>query len=230
MDLSKLGRTEQVLSAAGLLAFIFSFLPWYSGTILGVSGSSDAWQVPSGFNDWFPILLLLIYGVVLFLPAVGVALNVPLLASAANRAFIGLVLSALGVLLWAIQGLTYPSLSDLTGGLGSLGGTVTGSVGPGWAYYVVLVIGLAAGVQSYLGFTQAGGSLAQVGASFKARTQAVQEQPAQPYGAVPQPGQAPYGVPQQPGEYPAPQQPAYGDQPQQPPQPPYGQQQPPTGS
>ncbi|MBR7834398.1 hypothetical protein KDL01_14075 [Actinospica durhamensis] len=218
MDLTKLGRTEQVLSAAGLLAFIFSFLPWYSGTILGVSGSSDAWQTPSGFNDWFPVLLLLIYGVVLFLPAVGVALNVPLLASAANRAFIGLVLSALGVLLWAIQGLTYPSLSDLTGGLGSLGGTVTGSVGPGWAYYVVLVIGLAAGVQSYLGFTQAGGSLARVGAAFKARSQAVAQQPSQPYG-----------VPQQPCQYPAPEQPAYGDQPQ-PPQPPYGQQQPPTGS
>ena len=218
MDLTKLGRTERVLSAAGLLAFIFSFLPWFSGTILGVSGSSDAWQVPSGFNDWFPVLLLFFYGIVLFLPALGVTLNVPLLASAANRAFIGLVLSALGVLLWAIQGLTYPSLTDLVGGdAGILGERLTGSVGPGWAYYVVLVIGLAAGVQSYLGFTQAGGSLAQVGASFKARTQAVQQQPAQPYGAAPeQPQQQPYGA--------APAQPQY------PAQPPYGDQQPPTGS
>lgn len=133
MDLTKLGRTEQVLSAAGLLAFIFSFLPWWGGTIEGVSGSSNAWQDPSGFNDWFPILLLLVYGVVLFLPALGVQVNAPLLASAANRAFVGLVLSALGVLLWAIQGLTYPSLSDLDGDLGALGEHLTGSVGPDWA-------------------------------------------------------------------------------------------------
>lgn len=224
MDLTKLGRTEQVLSAAGLLAFIFSFLPWWGGTVMGLSGHENAWSDPSGFNDWFPILLLFIYGIILFLPALGVQLNAPLLANAANRAFIGLVLSALGVLLWAIQGLTYPSLSDLVGADGGLGGVqISGSVGPQWAYYVVLVIGLAALVQSYLGFTQAGGSFAQVGASFKARTQAVQQQPGQPYGVPPQQDpaqQQPYVQPQQP----------YAPPVQEVPQPPYGQQQPPAGS
>ncbi|WP_034272187.1 hypothetical protein [Actinospica robiniae] len=210
MDLTKLGRTERVLSAAGLLAFIFSFLPWWGGTVDGYSGSENGWSTPSGFNDWFPVLLLLVYGVILALPALGVQVNLPFLASAANRAFVGLVLSALGVLLWAIQGLTYPSLHDIAGV------ALSGSVGPEWGYYVTLVIGLGALVQSYLGFTQAGGSLAQVGAMFKARTQAIQQQQGQPYGAAPQQGQ-PYGQPQQP--YAQPQAP-YGDQPPQ--QPPAG--------
>src|SRR5258708_7172896 len=80
MDLSKLGRTEQVLSAAGILLFIFSFLPWFEVSI--VSFSASAWSWPSGFNDWFPILLLFAYGVVLALPAFGVTVNVPTLASA----------------------------------------------------------------------------------------------------------------------------------------------------
>ncbi len=175
MDLSKLGRTEQVLSAAGILLFIFSFLPsWFEVSI--VSFSADAWSWPSGFNDWFPILLLFVYGIVLALPAFGVAVNVPTLASAVNRAFIGLVLSAFAVLLFAIQGLTYPSA-------GSYGG-------PSWGYFGALVIALATGVQSYLGFTQQGGTFAQIGEGFKARTQAAApappvQQPEDPQPPVP---------------------------------------------
>ena len=194
MDLTKLGRTEQVLTAAGLLLFVFSFFPWFSGTVTyagqSLSGHSDAWADPSGFIDWFPILLLLVYAIVLALPAFGVVLAVSILAKPANRAFIGLVLCAFAVLLFAIQGLTYPSVPA---GLG-------GSVGPGWAFYLCLVIALGAGVQSYLGFTQQGGSFAQIGASFQARTEAVQQQQQPPYGA---PGQPP-------------------QDPQQPPTPPYG--------
>lgn len=210
MDLNKLGRTEQVLSAAGLLLFIFSFLPWFSASvnvgILGTySGHADAWSDPSGFLDWFPVLLLFVYGVVLALPAFGVAVNAPQLASAANRAFIGLVLSAFAVLLFAIQGLTYPSLPA----------DVSGSAGPSWAYYVSLLIALGAGVQSYLGFTHEGGSLAAVGAGIKARTQ---QQPAQQGAADPGTFVAP---PQQP----FPTQQPYAqpeDLEQQPPAPPVG--------
>lgn len=223
MDLTKLGRTEQVLSASGLLLFIFSFLPWFSASVSfdgeSASGHANAWSDPSGFNDWFPILLLLIYGVVLALPAFGVAVPAQILARPANRAFIGLVLSALAVLLFAIQGLTYPSLPD----------GLQGSAGPSWGYFISLIIALAALVQSYLGFTQSGGSFAQVGAAFQARTQAVQQQQQAPYGgAAPQQDaqqaygqpQAPYGQPQAPyGD-----QQAYGQQ-----QPQQGQQQPPFG-
>lgn len=241
MDLSKLGRTEQVLSGAGVLLFIASFFPWYSYSFGGFDGgsySASAWSYPSGFMDWFPMMLLLVYGIVLALPAFGVAVNAPVLATPANRAFIGLVLSAFAVLLFAIQGLTYPSF----GGVG----------GPSWGYFIGLIVALAAGAQSYRGFTQAGGSLAKVGAGFSARTHAVPAQnvqapgtygqaPQQPYGqpqapAYGQPGQPgqqqAYGAPAQPGQQPA--QPGYGQppsfgQPQQPYQPPQQPQQPYSG-
>jgi hypothetical protein len=231
MDLTKLGRTERVLAGAGIALFIASFFPWFSVTADLVTGGSasasyDAWSYPSGFNDWFPILLLLAYAIVLALPAFGTAINAPILADPANRAFIGLVLSALAVLLFAIQGLTYPSFPA----------GLAGSAGPSWGYYLALLLALAAGVQSYLGFSQAGGSLAQVGAAFKSRTQqqtqqvptaAPYGQPQQPYGQPPQQqgyqphAQAPYGQPQ---SYAQPQ-PGYGAAPQ-PPQEPYGQQPP----
>ena len=164
MDLSKLGRTEQVLSAAGILLFIFSFVPWFEVSI--VSFSADAWSNPSGFNDWFPILLLFVYAIVLALPAFDVAVNAPVLASAVNRAFVGLVLSAFAVLLFVIQGLTYPS--------------VDGYGGPSWGYFISLLIALAAGVQSYLGFTRQGGDFAQIGARLKASTQPAAAAPVAP--------------------------------------------------
>jgi hypothetical protein len=234
MDLSKLGRTEQVLSSAGLLLFILSFLPWFSASSGYYSGTADAWSWPSGFNDWFPMLLLFFYAIVLMLPAFGVVVAVPILARPTNRAFIGLVLCAFAVLMFAIQGLTYPG-----GGFGY-------SAGPSWAYYLSLLIVLGAGVQCYLGFTQQGGSFAQVGAAFQARTQAVQQQQQQaPYGGGQAPQQPPYGggqvppqppygggggggnqVPQPPygGQAPqqAPHQAPYGQAPQQPPYPPQG--------
>ncbi|HWG25808.1 hypothetical protein [Actinospica sp.] len=202
-----------MLSAAGLLLFIFSFLPWFSASVdMGIlgsaSGHANAWSDPSGFIDWFPVLLLLVYGVVLALPAFGVELNVPQLASGVNRAFIGLVLSAFAVLLFAIQGLTYPSLPA----------GISGSAGPSWGYFVALVIALAAGAQSYLGFTQQGGSLAAVGAGIKARTQQSAAQP-EPQ-SEPQPEPAPFVPPQQqPFQQPEDQ----AEQPQQqPPAPPVG--------
>lgn len=223
MDLSKLGRTELVLAAGGLLLFIASFLPWFSVSLGPYEWHASAWSWPSGFNDWFPVLLLFVYGVVLALPAFGVVLNLPLLANAANRAFVGLVLSALAVLLFAIQGLTYPSADGA-------------DAGPSWGYFVALIIALATGAQSYLGFTQQGGSFANVSAALKARTQAVQQQNQAPYG---QPQQPPYPQGQQfqqqqsYGEAPTfgsqapsqdPQQPPqqYGQPGQQPPTPPYG--------
>jgi len=127
------------------------------------------------------------------------------------------------VLLFALQGLTYPSFD--------------GAGGPSWGYYAALVIALGAGAQSYLGFTHAGGSLAHVSAAFKAQAQAVKQQQSNqqgaPYGGqAPYPGQAPYGqeaAPQQPPyqqPYQQPQQPTQApapqpQDPQQPPTPPY---------
>ena len=223
MDLQKLGRTEQVLAGAGIVLFIVGFFPWFSASVTGFgvtySGHANAWSSPSGFIDWFPILLLLAYAVVLALPAFGVAVNIPVLAGETNRAFVGLVLSAFALLLFAIQGLTYPSLPD----------DISGSAGPSWGYYIALLVVIAAGVQSYLGFTRSGGSLARVGEALKARTQPASQPGAAPYGQ--QPGQPPYGQQQAYGQ--PPQQPTFGQPPQQPYAPPQAptqpvQQQPPT--
>jgi hypothetical protein len=208
MDLRKLGRTEQVLAGAGIVLFIVSFFPWFSASVnagfgITYSGHADAWSSPSGFLDWFPVLLLLAYAVVLALPAFGVAVNIPALASATNRAFAGLALSAFALLLFAIQGLTYPSLP----------GDISGSAGPSWGYYIALLVVIASGAQSYLAFTRSGGSLAHVGAALKARTQPAQQSGPAPYGYDQQQAQPPYG---------AGVQPPYG-QPAQQPQPPYGQ-------
>jgi hypothetical protein len=206
MDLHKLGRTEQVLAGAGLVLFIVSFFPWFSASVnagfgITYSGHANAWSSPSGFIDWFPVLLLLAYAVVLALPAFGVAVNIPALVSVTNRAFVGLALSALALLLFALQGLTYPGLP----------GDISGSAGPSWGYYIALLVVIGSGVQSYLGFTQSGGSLAHVGAALKARTQPAAQPGPPPYGQ--QQAQPPYGTGVQP---------PYG-QPAQPPQPPYGQ-------
>ena len=234
MDLQKLGRVERVLAAAGIVLFIVGFFPWFSVSVnagLGVSysGHANAWSSPSGFIDWFPILLLLAYAVVLALPAFGVAVNIPALASATNRAFVGLALSAFALLLFALQGLTYPGVPS----------GFPGSAGPSWGYYIALLVVIASGVQSYLGFTKAGGSLAHVGAALKARTQPAAQSGASPYGQ--QQAQPPYGQPPQQQAYGQP--PAFGQPPQQPYAPPqaptqpvqqdpqqpyYGQQQPPT--
>lgn len=168
MDLTKLGRTERVLAAVGLLAFINSFLPaWYTvsasgATVFGVSygGGSQGysgWQYPSGFLTWFPALLLLGVGVLAALPAFGVLVRLP-----APLSLIGLGVSALAVLFYLIQWVTYPSAPSGFSGI---------SAGPDWAFFVGLALAVVSGVFAYMGFTAQGGSLAALGQSIKARTQ-----------------------------------------------------------
>jgi hypothetical protein len=57
---------------AGVAAFLFSFFPWLSVDVLDtLSVSGSAWE--AGFLGWFPVLLLVAAGVVVFLPHVGTA-------------------------------------------------------------------------------------------------------------------------------------------------------------
>ena len=202
MDLTKLGRTERVLAIVGLVLFIDSFLSaWYtvsapSTSVLGVtyggSAGFNAWQYPSGFLTWFPTLLFLAVGVLAVLPAFGVEVRLRV-----STALLGLGVSALAVLLFLIQWITYPSVpSELAGS--------SISAGPDWAFFIGLVLAVAAGVFSYLGFTAEGGSLAALGQSMKAKVQ----QPAQQPGGY---------VPPAPGYPPAQEPPAQGGW-QQPPQ------------
>jgi glucan phosphoethanolaminetransferase (alkaline phosphatase superfamily) len=188
VDLTKLGRTERVLAIVGLLAFIDSFLDWYSVTFKGFSlagvsssaytASANAWNV--GFWAWFPMLLLLAVGIVVALPAFGQRVSIR-----GGYAALGAA-TLLATIIVLIRWLTYPSASDLYGSAGAAYGT-----------YIGLVLCVVATVFAYLGFTAEGGSLATLGQSFKARTQ---QQPQQQYQ------QAPAQYQQQPQQYEQPPQ------------------------
>ena len=162
MDLTKLGRNEQVLAIVGLLAFIDSFLPWWSVSFGPISSSENGWGV--GFAGWFPMLLLLAVGVLVALPAFGQSVTVRGGYAAFGAA------SLLATVLILIRWLTYPTASDGFGSAGADFGT-----------YIGLILGIAATAFSYLGFTAAGGNIAKFGDAFKPQP----AQPAPPGGYVP---------------------------------------------
>jgi hypothetical protein len=209
LNLEKLGRNDRILAIVGILAFVDSFLPWYSVSVksAGVDGlgaysassSGNAWSV--GFGAWFPLLLLLAIGVLAALPAFEQKVVLP--GGDALLAIVALVATVIILIRW----LTYPSVPD--------DGLVGVSAGASFGTYVGLVLGLVATAIGYLGFTASGGSLNNIGAAF--------QKPANS-GQVPGPGyappvdygqQAPYQQPQAP--YQPPQAPYY-----QPPQDPNG--------
>jgi hypothetical protein len=45
VDLNKLTRTEQIISASAIVLFIASFLPWFKLSFLGQSASGNGWDV-----------------------------------------------------------------------------------------------------------------------------------------------------------------------------------------
>lgn len=149
MDLTKLGRNERALAIVGVLALIDTFLPWYSWSVGPISGSWSGWN--SGFDAWFPLLLLVAIGVLVALPAFGQTVVV----RGGYAAFAAA--SLLATLLILIRWLTFDSQS-----------AVYASIGPDFGTYVGLIIGIAATVFAYLGFTAAGGTLNNFADAFKA--------------------------------------------------------------
>jgi hypothetical protein len=193
-----------------VLAFIDSFLPWYSVTVKAVAvdgfsggsygGSTNGWS--SGFAAWFPLLLLLAIGIVVVLPAFEQKINLP-----GGFALIG-ILSLVATILILLRWLTYPSVPS--------GGIDVGvSAGASFGTYIGLVLGIVATVFAYLSFTASGGSLSNLGAAFQTSPSASVDPAAQgfqapgaPYqapgagyqdpNATYQPPQAPYQPPQNP--------------------------------
>ena len=184
MDLTKLGRSERVLAIVGLLAFIDSFLPWYSVSVGPISSSASGWSV--GFAGWFPMLLLLAIGVLVALPAFGQSIVVRGGYAAFGAA------SLLATILILIRWLTYNTTSASYFGTGV-------SAGADFGTYIGLILGIVATVFAYLGFTAAGGTINKFADAFKA-------QPAPETGyAPPAGGYAPppsFGTP--PADPPAP--------------------------
>ncbi|MBR7837991.1 hypothetical protein KDL01_32260 [Actinospica durhamensis] len=216
MNQRKFATPDIVLAAAGLVALISTFLPWYkateSGSVGGTSQSAtltvNGWNSPSqGTLDgqtitgplvWIAMLLLLIFGILALR-----ALFAPQLVAGKLYYQIGIGVGALSVILVVVRWLTFfkpPSDED--------GITLNVSSGADFGLYLGLLAALAFAGVSFWGMGQ---SAAAPGGALGAP--AFGGYPGQPQ--QPQFGQQPYGQ----------QQPQYGQPPQQQPQQPYGQQQ-----
>jgi hypothetical protein len=126
-------RSDLVIIAAGVLAFILSLFPYYTASIGGFGGSETAWH---GFWGWFAALVALAGAAVLALPLFGVRASLP------TRL---VVLACFGVatLCVLIAGLTWP-------GGGGVPGSVTGHGFGYWASLIVIVVGLVFSAFRYL--------------------------------------------------------------------------------
>jgi hypothetical protein len=135
-DVKRVTPLEWAGIGAGVFAFIVSFFPWASidfgdngllGSI-GVDTSVSAWN--AAFLGWFPIMLLVAAGVIVFLPHVGVA--VPRLA------LTWLSLSAAAVVFILLRLVTYDSF-----------------LSPGFGLFLGLIAAIVSGVAAFLTFRAA---------------------------------------------------------------------------
>jgi hypothetical protein len=133
--------------AAGFLAFIFSFVSYYSYSIKGCnecgSGHLNAWH---GFFGWFAMLLALVGSA-----AVAISLFAPHVKLPVPARLAGLGAYALATLCVILAIFIVP------GDFGAFGGTVDKGHGVGfWISLIVIVAGL---VLSLMRFQQSGGEL-----------------------------------------------------------------------
>jgi hypothetical protein len=153
-DSTKVTTLDWVVVSAGVLAYISSFLPWYSSrvsvSLFRIERSAhvnvNAWN--AGFGAWFSVLLLVVAGGVVLASAMGVRLPVarPLIT-------LGLAVLAFVTIL-----LRWATFSDTVGGQGNLGnlgnidvgGVLTASSGAGFGLYLGLIAAVAAAVASLL--------------------------------------------------------------------------------
>jgi hypothetical protein len=137
-DVKRVTPLEWAGIGAGALAFITSFLPWYTvsfdfGGPIGFSqsGSVNAWN--ANFGAWFPMLVLIAVGVVVLLPHLGT--QVP------NQPLIWLGAAAAAFVIIILRWVTFPS--------GDAPGV---SAGAGFGLFVGLVLALVSGVAGFLSY------------------------------------------------------------------------------
>lgn len=135
-DVKRVSTLEWAGIGAGLAAFVFSLLPWYSVSYAGIGGSLSAWN--SGFIAWFPMLLVLVAGGLLLATHFGVKVD--------RLPLIWLSLAAVAVVLVLLRWLTLPDDGGL-GDLGTLGGPSGFESGAG----IGLILGLIAAIVSAVG-------------------------------------------------------------------------------
>lgn len=254
MNQRRIAVPDIVFAAAGLLALVSTFLPWWKDTdsyggrsiTVSVNGwneaslngqSGAAGTTVTGPLVWIPMLLLLILGIGALVRAFAAPQLLP--GKVFYQAAVGV--GGLAALLVIVRWLTYYSPTSRT----VEGITIHESAGADFGTYLGLLCGLAvAGVAVWgmrlapagtgtsqgmdaFGQQQPGQQAGQFGGYAQGYAQAPQGQygqPQQPYAQQPYAQQPGYGQQQQPY---APQA-GYGQVPQQPgygqPQPSYGQQ------
>lgn len=143
-DVKRVSTLEWAGIGAGLAAFIFSFLPWYSVDVAGFGGGSlTAWG--TGFFALMSVLLLIAAGALVLAPHFGVQV--------ARLPLIWLSLSAAAVLFILLQWLILPD----DGGIGDFGllGDSGIESGAGFGLIMGLIAAVASGVAAFLTFRAA---------------------------------------------------------------------------
>jgi len=155
-DPKKVSTLDWVVIGAGGLAFIDSFLPWYTASVSfsGISRSDSAGAWSAGFAAWFSVLLLIAAGGLVLANAMGAQIKLPAPAS-----LFALGLSVLAFVLILLRWFTFPSVDT---GLGGLGEGFKASSGPGFGLFLGLICAAAAAAASFLAFRAAGGTFSQL--------------------------------------------------------------------
>jgi hypothetical protein len=153
---ARLAVLDWVVVGAGVLAYISSFLPWYTTyvSVLGIhrSASVDAWN--AGVGAWCSVLLLMLAGVLVLVGTLGGR-------ASAVRSLITLGVSVLAFIALVLRWVTFPDASggphnsDELGGF-DLGSAFTVSSGAGVGLYLGLIAVIAAVVASLLMLRAAG--------------------------------------------------------------------------
>lgn len=146
LDLSKLSRAEQAIVAAGAVAIVALFLPWYGASAGGFSASVSGFGTSYG---WLGGLLIVAVGAFVLATRSGVKLpTLPI-----GPAVLVLAASALGLVIVAVRWATLPS------GSGGVAGIATYSYGPSVGIILTLLLGAVQVVAAYVLFRASGESL-----------------------------------------------------------------------
>lgn len=136
LDVKKLTPIDWVVIGGAGLAFISTFLPWYSASVLGFSASVSGWSTTYG---WLGALVMIAAGGYLLLAKAGVDLSSVKLKPVA----VVLGLAALGTLIVIIRWSTLPSGSGGADGIGY-------SYGPSAGIYLAIISGIAESVAAFV--------------------------------------------------------------------------------
>jgi hypothetical protein len=146
-DVRSLPRNDQGLIAAGVLAFIASFFPYYGYSVSGRSGDLLGFNASHSWTAWHSYatlaLLLVIAATVIAAAQVFSGESLPQIGVSWNIVVLGV--SALGTLLFIIRSFTFDS-----GDIGPV------SYGLKWGAYVVMILCIAQAVFAYLRVRAAG--------------------------------------------------------------------------